>query len=135
MECHSEVEYRIDSRHHGTAVSHASKARLPQDQRLYWIVNSDGAEAAIAWFERNGKKAAWGGSLLQLSEKLISDDRIEEGLRLMEYDIEATPGKAWLLRKTAQAFLDNGRTDTALIYAKRGLEIRPDDERLEHLVA
>ncbi len=46
----------------------------------------------------------------------------------MEFDVELTPGKVWLLRKTAQACLDNGRPEKALSFLKKGLKRRPDDE-------
>jgi CubicO group peptidase (beta-lactamase class C family) len=104
------------------------KARITQNQRMYQIVKTEGAEAAVAWFKAKGKKAAWGGSLSALAKQLFKDGRVDDGLRLMEFDVEMTPGKVWLLRKTSQAFLDNGRPGKALVYAKRGLELRPDDE-------
>lgn len=107
------------------------KARVTQDQRLYQIVKTEGVEAAIAWFNEKGKKAAWGGSFSALAKQLINDGRVDDGLRLMEFDLEMTPGKVWLLRKTSQAFLDNGRPEKALAYAKRGLELRPNDEDLK----
>ena len=111
------------------------KARLTQDQRLYKIVQDQGVGEAIEWFKSKGKKAAWGGSLSSLSRQLIRDGRVEDGLRLMEFDVQMTPGKVWLLRKTAQVFLDNGRAEKALSYAKRGLELKPDDETLQSIAA
>ena len=109
------------------------KARPTQDQRLYQIVQAEGVDAAIEWFQKKGKKAAWGGSLFTLAKKLIEDGRVDDGLRLMEVDVEMTPGKVWLLRKTAQAFLDNGRPQKALTYAKQGLLLRPEDEGLNSI--
>lgn len=111
------------------------KARITQDQRMYRIVKTEGVEAAIAWFETKGKKAAWGGSVSALAKRLIEDGSVDDGLRLMEFDVEMTPGKLWLLRKTSQAFLDNGRPVKALAYAKRGLALRPDDEDLQLIAA
>lgn len=104
------------------------KARPTQDQRMYQIVKSEGVDAAIDWFKTKGKKAAWGGSLSVLAKQLIEDGRVDDGLRLMEFDVEMTPGKVWLLRKTSQAFLDHGRPNKALSYAEKGLKLRPDDE-------
>ena len=104
------------------------KAQITQDQRMYEIVKTEGVEAAIEWFKAKGKKAPWGGSVSTLAKQLIKDGRVDDGLRLMEFDVEMTPGKVWLLRKTSQAFLDNGRPEKAFAYAKRGLELRPDDE-------
>lgn len=105
------------------------KARLTQEQRMYEIVKSDGVGAAIDWFKANGKKAGWGGSNSALAEQLIKDGRIDDGLRLMEFDVEATPGKVWLLRKTAKAYLENGRPKKALVLVDKGLDLRPGDER------
>ncbi len=104
------------------------KARLTQEQRMYEMVKAEGVEAALEWFKKKGKKSAWGGSNFVLAKQLIKDGRIEAGLRLMEFDIEMTPGKVWLLRKASQACLDNGRTEEALDYVNKGLELRPDDD-------
>lgn len=112
-----------------------AKPRLTQEQRMYALVKSDGVEAAIEWFNAKGKKAAWGGSCAALASQLIKDGRVHDGLRLMEFDVEATPGKIWLLRKTAQACLENGRPEKALAFAKMGLELRPDDERFSTIQA
>ena len=102
---------------------------------MYELVKTDGVEAAIAWFKANGKRAAWGGSHWALAQQLISDGRIEDGLRLMESDIEMTPKKVWLLRKTSRAFLDNGRPEQALNFLQKGLELRPDDESFNTMKA
>lgn len=107
------------------------KLRLTQEQRMYELVKSEGVEAAIQWFDKNGKKAAWGGSNYALAHQLIRDGLVDEGLRLMEYDIALTPGKVWMLRKAAQASLDNGRPNKSLIFLKKALELRPDDEQFE----
>ena len=107
------------------------KLRLTQEQKMYELVKSEGVEAAIQWFDKNGKKAAWGGSNYALAHQLIRDGLVDEGLRLMEYDIELTPGKVWMLRKAAQASLDNGRPNKTLIFLNKALELRPDDEQFE----
>ena len=110
-----------------------AKPRITQDQRMYQLVLSKGVEAAIDWFKENGKEAAWGGSFASLAERLINENRIDDGLRLMEIDVQQTPAKVWLIRKTAQAFLDNGRPTEALSFANQGLDLRPDDERLKSI--
>jgi CubicO group peptidase (beta-lactamase class C family) len=112
-----------------------AKARLTQEQRMYEIVKSEGVEAAIEWFRAKGKKAGWGGSNSALATQLIKDGRVDDGLRLLEFDVEAAPGKVWLLRKTAQACLENGRPKKALIFVNMGLKLRPDDERFNTLKA
>ena len=104
------------------------KARLTQEQRMYEIVKAEGVESAIDWFKDKGKKAAWGGSNLVLANQLIKEGRVDDGLRLMAFDVETTPGKVWLLRKTSQACLDNGRLEQALRFLEKGLELRPDDD-------
>ena len=109
------------------------KARLSQDQLLYTMVKRDGLEASIEWFKAKGKKAAWGGTNMALAQQLIDDGRVDDGLRFMELEIELSPGKAWLLRKTAEACLSNGRPEKALTIAKRGLKLKPDDEKLQTL--
>ena len=111
------------------------KAALTQDQRMYKIVKTEGVEAAIDWFKRKGKKAAWGGSVSALASQLIQDGRVNDGLRLMEFDAQMTPNKVWLLRKTSQAFLDNGRPKKALDYAENGLKLRPDDEDFQAIAS
>lgn len=112
-----------------------AKARLTQEQRMYEIVKSEGVDAAIEWFRAKGKKAGWGGSNSALATQLIKDGRVDDGLRLLEFDVETAPGKVWLLRKTAQACLDNGRPKKALIFVSMGLKLRPDDERFNTLKA
>lgn len=112
-----------------------AKARLTQEQRMYEIVKSEGVEAAIEWFKAKGKKAGWGGSNAALAAKLIKDGRVDDGLRLMEFDVESAPGKVWLLRKTAQTCLENGRPKKALVFVNMGLKLRPDDERFNMLRA
>jgi CubicO group peptidase (beta-lactamase class C family) len=111
------------------------KTRLTQEQRMYEIIQAEGVEAAIEWFQTKGKKASWGGGNFALATQLIKDGRIDDGLRLMEFDVETTPGKAWLVRKTAQAFLNNGRPEKALDFAIRGLELKPGDEVFKNIKA
>lgn len=105
------------------------KPRLTQDQRMYQMVLNDGVDVAMEWFDQNGKKAAWGGTFAALAQRLIEDGQVEQGLSLMQRDLEMSPGKVWLLRKTAQAFLENGKPREALSFAEKGLEQRPEDER------
>ncbi|MGY8656597.1 MAG: tetratricopeptide repeat protein, partial [Verrucomicrobiia bacterium] len=107
------------------------KARISQEQRMYRMVKTDGVEAAIEWFKAKGRKAAWGGSNSALAQQLIKDGRADDGLRLMELDIELTPGKVWMLRRTAEAYLSNGHPRKALIVLNKGLELKPDDDRLK----
>lgn len=111
------------------------KARISQDQRIYRMIKASGVEAAVDWFKAKGRPAAWGGSFAKVSERLIQEGDIDDGLRLMESDVELTPSKVWLIRRTAQAHLDNGRPAKALKYARMGLEIRPDDERFKSIEA
>ena len=111
------------------------KARLTQEQRMYEIVKSEGVEAAIEWFKAKGKQAGWGGSNSTLATQLIKDGRVDDGLRLLEFDVDAAPGKVWLLRKTAETCLENGRPKKALVFVNMGLELRPDDERFITLKA
>lgn len=110
------------------------KAHVTQDQRMYELVKSDGIEAAIEWYKSKGKPAVWGGTHSALATQLIRDGRIDEGLRLLEFDAEATPGKVWLLRKTARAFMDYGRPQEAFVFLKKGLELRPDHEDLKTML-
>ena len=110
------------------------KPASPKINACTKIVKADGVEAAIEWFKAKGKKAAWGGSMAALAKQLIKDGRVDDGLRLMEFDVRQTPGKVWLLRKTSQAFLDNGRPEKALDYAKRGLKLKPEDDALKLIV-
>ncbi len=109
------------------------KPRITQDQRMYRLTKSDGVEAAIEWFHENGKPAAWGGTHTVVADKLIEDGMIDEGLRLLEFDVESSPGKVWLLRKAAQAYLSNGQPEKALEMAEKGLDKKPEDERLQTL--
>ena len=107
------------------------KAVVTQDQRMYQIVNAQGVEAAIAWFEAKGKKAAWGGSCSALASQLLKEGRVDDGLRLLEFDIESTPGKVWLLRRASQACLDYGRPQKALEFLHKALQQKPGDEELQ----
>ncbi len=109
------------------------KPRPTQARRMYEMVKAEGVEAAIAWFEAKGKKAAWGGSNVVVADRLLEEGRVDEGLRLLEFDLEATPGKPWLLRKIARACLENGRMEKALAFAERGLELKPDDEEFPRI--
>ncbi|MDC0291796.1 serine hydrolase [Verrucomicrobiales bacterium] len=111
------------------------KARITQNQRMYDMVKRDGVEAAITWFKDKGKKAAWGGTTMALAEQLINDGRVDDGLRLMDLEVEMAPGKIWLLRKTAEAYLGNGHPERALTLAEKGLEQKSDDEKLKTLKA
>ena len=107
--------------------------RVTQDQRMYQIAQSEDVEAVIDWFQEKGKQAPWGGSFASLAERLIKDGRVDDGLRLMKFDVEQTPDKVWLIRNTAQACLDNARPAKALTYAEQGLKLRPDDERFQSI--
>lgn len=110
------------------------KPRVSQDQFLYDKVQKEGVDAAVEWFKEKGKKAAWGGATMTLAQHLIDEGQIDAGLRFMELEIELNPGKVWLLRKTAEACLANGRPEAALTWAKRGLDLKSDDEALQMLV-
>lgn len=110
------------------------KPRVTQEQRMYRLTKSNGVDAAIEWFNENGKPATWGGTHSVVADQLIEDGMVEAGLRLMEFDIESSPGKVWLLRKAAQAFLANGHPEKALQMAKKGLSKKSEDERLQTLV-
>ncbi|MGB0578896.1 MAG: serine hydrolase, partial [Limisphaerales bacterium] len=107
------------------------KARISQERRMYDMVKTEGVDTAIDWFKAKGKKSAWGGSNQALATQLIKDGRIDDGIRLLEFDVAQTPGKVWLLRKAAQTCLSNGRPEKALALAKKGLALRPEDERFE----
>lgn len=109
------------------------KARISQDQRLYTMVREEGVDAAIAWFKEKGKKGAWGGTTMGLAEQLIKDGMVEEGLRFMELEVELTPGKVWVLRKAAQASFAHGRSGRALELVGKGLDLKPEDEKLKML--
>lgn len=107
------------------------KARMSQEQRMYQMVKNEGVEAAIKWFKDKGKKSAWGGSNSTLANKLIEDGRIDDGIRLMEFDIELTPGKVWMLKKASKACLSNSLPEKALAISKKGLALKPEDEDLQ----
>ena len=109
------------------------KPRPTQDQRLYVMIQEEGIEAAVEWFKAKGKKAAWGGTTMALAEKLIGDGKVAEGIRFMELEVELAPGKVWLIRKTAEAYLANGFPEKALALAKQGLDQKPEDETLQTL--
>ena len=67
---------------------------------------------------------------MALAQQLIEDGRVDDGLSFMELEMELSPRKVWLLRKTAEACLSNGRPEKALDLVTRGLELKPDDEKL-----
>ena len=102
---------------------------------MYQMVERAGIDATIAWFKEKGKKAAWGGTNMVLAEKLIEDGRVDDGLQLMDLELELSPGKVWLLKRAAQANLSNGRPKRALEMANTGLELKPEDEKLSTLKA
>lgn len=107
------------------------KARVTQEQRMYQLVKTEGVEAAIKWFKEKGKKSPWGGANSTLANKLLEDGLVDEGIRMMEFDIEQTPGKVWMLKKASKACLSNGRPEKALAILKEGLAIKPEDEDLQ----
>ena len=107
------------------------KARLSQEQFLYQMVKRGGVKPALVWFKEKGKKAAWGGTNMALAQQLIEDGMVDEGLSFMELEVELNSGKVWLLRKTAEAYLSNGRPEKALEMVKQGLALKPDDEKLQ----
>ncbi|MDA9779187.1 serine hydrolase, partial [Rubripirellula sp.] len=111
------------------------KARVTQDQRIYRYVKANGVEAAIEWFQEKGKPAPWGGSMAAVAQQLLDEGLTDEALQLMEFDVESSSGKVWLLRKTAQAFLDAGEPEKAIEYAKQGIEKKPEDEALQLIIA
>lgn len=112
-----------------------ARRKRTQDQVMYDLAVEKGSEATIAWFREKGKPAAWGGSMLKVSERLIQEGRAEVALELMEFDLQQTPGKVWLLRKTAQAVLEHGNPQRALELATQGLELRPEDEAFQQIQA
>ena len=109
------------------------KARMTQQQRMYQMVKNEGVESAIKWFESKGKPSGWGGANTTVAARLIQDGFIDDAIRLMEFDLKTTPGKVWLIRKTAQMCLNNGRPKKAILYADQGLEIKPEDESLKNI--
>ena len=112
-----------------------AKPRPSQEQRMYTMVEQKGVDEAIAWFKDKGKKAKWGGTNLVLAEKLIDDGRVKDGLALMEMEMELSPGKVWLLKRAAQAYLSNGRAERALSIVSEALELKSGDEQLAALKA
>lgn len=72
---------------------------------------------------------------MALAQQLIKDGYVDEALQFMELEIELAPGKVWILRKTAEACLGNGRTEKALEWAEKGLALKPEDEKLIGLMA
>jgi len=110
-----------------------AKVQKSQDQRMYEMIKSNGIEEALEWFKLKGKKSAWGGTNFLLANQLIKEGRVEDGLKLMEFDIETTPGKVWLLRKTSKACLENGYAERALIILEKAIALKPDDEEFKDL--
>ncbi len=106
------------------------KPGISQDRRLYDLIGKEGIESAIAWFREKGKKAAWGGTNMALADKLLAEGKIEEGLRLMELEVELAPGKVWIVRKAAESHLSQGNLLRALELAENGLNLKPEDEKL-----
>ena len=104
------------------------KSPQSQEQRMLKLVETKGVDAAIEWFREKGKPRGWGGANQALAAHLFERGRIDDGLKLMEFDLEQDPTKVWLLRKTAQACVDHGRSKKALAFAQLGLELRPEDE-------
>ncbi|QGQ22055.1 hypothetical protein F1728_04815 [Gimesia benthica] len=51
----------------------------------------------------------------------------------MEFDIEATPGKVWLLRKASKACLENGYAARAMNILEKAIALRPDDEEFSEM--
>ncbi|MCP4774175.1 MAG: beta-lactamase family protein [Planctomycetaceae bacterium] len=109
------------------------KPRVTQQQRMYQMVKNEGIEAAIKWFKSKGKPAGWGGANATVATRLAMDGLTDDAIRLMEFDLEMTPGKVWLIRKTALMCLNNGRPEKAIIYANQGLEFKPEDESLKNI--
>jgi predicted Zn-dependent protease len=70
-----------------------------------------------------------------LAQQLIKDGRTEDGIRLMELEVELAQGKVWLLRKLAETYLNAGRPEEALAMAQQGIERKPDDEKLLRIKA
>ena len=101
-----------------------------QDQRLYQLVCSKGVDAAISWFEEKGKKNPWGGSFATAASELLRSGKLEEAIRLYEYDILQTPNKVWLYRKLAGTYIQIGQLEKAANIVDQALTIRPGDERL-----
>jgi len=111
------------------------KPRITQQQRMYQMVKNEGVEAAIKWFQSKGKPAGWGGANSTVAARLLQDGLTDDAICLMEFDLEVSPGKVWLIRKTAEACLNNGRPQKALLFANQGLERKPDDEALKSIKA
>jgi len=103
---------------------------VSQELRIYQIVQEQDADAAIAWFKDNGKPSAWGGSTIAVSEKLLEEGKVEAGLQLMDFEVEQSPGKVWILRKATETFLRYGEPEKAMRVAQLALERKPEDERL-----
>ena len=97
---------------------------------MYQMIKRDGIDKTIEWFREKGKKAKWGGTNMALAEKLIEDGRVEDGLRLIDLEIELSPEKVWLFRRAAEAYLANGYAKKALEVIEKGLELKPDGEKL-----
>jgi len=104
---------------------------IPQERRMYDLIKNEGIAAAMLWYQKNGKQAAWGGTHNSVAKQLLKDGMTSEGLALMEIDLKETPDKVWLIRTTAQTYLDNGQPEKALHCALSGIEKKPDDPRLQ----
>ena len=97
------------------------KARLTQEQRMYKIVLAEGVEAAIKWFSAKGKKAAWGGTNSALAKQLIKDGRVDDGLRLMEFDVEMTPEESMAAPKGVPSLFRQRPSRTSVALSEEGI--------------
>jgi len=104
-----------------------------QEKKLYEIVCSKGADAAISWFKKNGERNPWGGSFNSVARELIRSEKKEEALLLYEHDIHQAPNKIWLHRKLVELCIQMGKFKKANSVLKQALLVRPGDERLIEL--
>ncbi|MEM7143504.1 MAG: serine hydrolase domain-containing protein [Verrucomicrobiota bacterium] len=110
------------------------KPRPSQEQRMYDMIRRDGIDAAIGWFKEKGRKAAWGGTTMGVADQLLEEGLVDEGIQLMEMEIELNPGKVWLYRKATEACLRHARAKNAKPLVTKALELKPEDEKLKSLM-
>ena len=107
------------------------KARITQDQRMYSMVKTRASKRPSNGSKPRAKKPPGEAPTWLLAEQLIKDGRVDDGLRFMELEIELNPGKVWLLKKAAQAYLSNGYPDKTLAIVEKALKKKPDDDVLK----
>jgi CubicO group peptidase (beta-lactamase class C family) len=118
--------------------THPAVAWLKYDQydspagRLRTRVSQDGAERAIQFYREGQQRSGWplpaGEQVNGLGHALLQGRKLEDAIRLFEWNTELFPESAKVFDSLAEAYAARGQTELAIRNYRKSLELNPSNQ-------